>query len=197
MASKNSVFQAVVAGSLLLCSTISVYAQTAAGTANVPNVKLNRAADAQEDLTIRHKLAAIIIPNIEFHSTTISDAVEYLRQESRRLDTDPDQERRGVNIFLKFPAATQSAAAPILPSTDARITLTLSHIPLLEALKYIATQAGLKVRVESYAVSLVPQGEDTDPLINAVFRVSPDFIGNVTSGGNGKNPLDQAATTAQ
>ena len=38
---------------------------------------------------INRKLAAIIIPNIEFHSTTISDAIEYLRQESRRLDTDP------------------------------------------------------------------------------------------------------------
>ena len=64
---------------------------------------------------INRKLAAIIIPNIEFHSTTISDAIEYLRQESRRLDTDPDPEARGVNIFLKLPGAAAPRAPPRAP----------------------------------------------------------------------------------
>ena len=39
-------------------------------------------------VAMNRKLQRIIIPHIEFRSTTISDAVEYLRQESARLDID-------------------------------------------------------------------------------------------------------------
>src|ERR1044072_6532371 len=42
------------------------------------------------------------------------------------------------------------SAAPIAPS-EARITITLNPILLGEALRYIAAQAGLKVKVEPYA----------------------------------------------
>ncbi len=179
---------------------------------------------------IQRKLAAIIIPNIEFHSTTISDAIEYLRQESRRLDTDPDADARGVNIFLKLPGAggsasraaapvlgDPSAAIPGLPTTgtdpgltaaggglpsvaatsNTRITLTLSRIPLYEALKYVASQAGLKTKLEPYAVSIVPVSEQTDVMVTADFRVPPNFITNATTGGAAGGALDQAAVSAQ
>src|SRR5215469_11692731 len=46
------------------------------------------------------------------------------------------------------------AAAPSSPG-EARITLTLNQIPLGEALRYIANQAGLKVKVEPYAVAVI------------------------------------------
>ena len=59
----------------------------------------------------------------------------------------------------------------------------MSHLPLLEAVRYLAREAGLKVRVEPYAVALVPLTEDADPLLDATFRVSPDFIPNRTTGG--------------
>src|SRR5262249_875570 len=36
----------------------------------------------------------------------------------------------------------------------ARITVTLDNIPLGEALRYVANQAGLKIKVEPYAVSI-------------------------------------------
>ncbi len=52
------------------------------------------------------------------------------------------------------PAATISA--PSTSPADARITLTLNEIPLSEALRYIATQAGLKVKIEPYAISIIP-----------------------------------------
>ena len=67
---------------------------------------------------ITRKLSQIIIPNIEFHSTTISDAIEYLRQESRRLDTDTDQDARGVNIFLKLPGSGGAAPRAVAPTVD-------------------------------------------------------------------------------
>src|SRR6266700_402089 len=46
-------------------------------------------------------------------------------------------------------------AAAALSPAEARITLTLNQIPLGEALRYIAAQAGLKVKVEPYAVSVI------------------------------------------
>jgi general secretion pathway protein D len=67
------------------------------------------------------------------------------------------------------------AAAATSPA-EARITLTLNQIPLGEALRYIANQAGLKVKVEPYAVSIIPLSEQSNDLITKEYRVPPDFI---------------------
>ncbi len=171
------------------------------------STEIAKTTDDQASAAIRRKLANIIIPSIEFRSTTLEDAVEFLRQESRRLDPDPDPQSRGLNIVLRLPAgmptsqtrSTVSSQDPLsntpVPSTRPRITLTMNRIPLLEALKYVAIQAGLKVKIDPYAVSLVPTAENTDALITAVFRVSPTFIDNKNNGG-GTSALDQAATSA-
>ncbi len=183
---------------------------------------IGKVRDADNSAALSRKLQAIIVPNIEFRSTTVADAIEFLRQESRRLDTDPDPEQRGVNIFLKLggsgapaaraaapiaepvipglPEAGGTAPAPVAgtgPSASTRITLTMSRLPLLEALKYVAQQAGLKVKVEQYAVSIVPLSEVTDTLVTQEFRVSPTFISSATTGGLGGGALDQTATSAQ
>jgi general secretion pathway protein D len=67
------------------------------------------------------------------------------------------------------------AAAATSPA-EARITITLNQIPLGEALRYIAAQAGLKVKVEPYAVSIIPITEQSNDLITKEYRVPPDFI---------------------
>ena len=50
------------------------------------------------------KLNRIIIPKIDLRDATVREAVEFLKQRSRELDssTDDPQEKRGVNIFLKL-----------------------------------------------------------------------------------------------
>jgi general secretion pathway protein D len=73
------------------------------------------------------------------------------------------------------------AAAATSP-TEARITITLNQIPLGEALRYIAAQAGLKVKVEPYAVSIIPISEQSNDLITKQYRVPPDFISTTLSG---------------
>ena len=73
------------------------------------------------------------------------------------------------------------AASAISPG-EARITLTLNQIPLGEALRYIAQQAGLKVKVEPYAVSIIPISEQSNDLITKQYRVPPDFISTAVSG---------------
>ena len=76
-----------------------------------------------------------------------------------------------------------SAAPPVVAPTDARITITLNQIPLGEALRYIASQAGLKVKVEPYAVSIIPISEQSADLLTKEYRVPPGFITGTLSAG--------------
>jgi general secretion pathway protein D len=78
------------------------------------------------------------------------------------------------------PAATPIPAAPVvgpaISPADARITITLNQIPLGEALRYIASQAGLKVKVEPYAVAIIPISEQSQDLITKEYKVPPGFL---------------------
>jgi type II secretory pathway component GspD/PulD (secretin)/tetratricopeptide (TPR) repeat protein len=67
--------------------------------------------------------------------------------------------------------------APVSGPAGARITVTLDNIPLGEALRYIASQAGLKVKVEPYAVSIIPLTEQSNDLITKRYHVPPEFFG--------------------
>src|SRR6478752_3147476 len=70
---------------------------------------------------------------------------------------------------LPIPVVTGPAAA--------RITVTLDNIPLGEALRYVANQAGLKVKVEPYAVAVIPLSEQSNDLITKRYHVPPEFFG--------------------
>jgi general secretion pathway protein D len=76
------------------------------------------------------------------------------------------------------PVVAAGATSP----AEARITITLNQIPLGEALRYIAAQAGLKVKVEPYAVSVIPISEQSNDLITKEYRVPPDFISTSLTG---------------
>ncbi len=69
------------------------------------------------------------------------------------------------------------AVAPVSGAAAARITVTLDNIPLGEALRYVAAQAGLKVKIEPYAVSLIPLTEQSNDLITKRYHVPPEFFG--------------------
>jgi len=142
------------------------------------------------------RLNRIVIPRVDFRDATIRQAISFLQQRSRDLDTtESDPERRGVNIVLKLPSTPAPVPAalqvegesPVLPtySADSRITLNLTNVPLYEALRYVATLAGLKVKVEPFAVSIVPLSEPTDTLEQREFKVPPGFIAGGTTGEDG------------
>src|SRR6266478_2950486 len=100
------------------------------------------------------------------------------------------------------PAAGVATAAPVVtPATpslppvnpaESRITLTLNQIPLGEALRYIASQAGLKVKVEPYAVLILPLSEQSNELTTKEYRVPPGFISSTVN--VGVSALNQGAT---
>ncbi|MFZ4777106.1 MAG: Amuc_1098 family type IV pilus outer membrane protein [Terrimicrobiaceae bacterium] len=145
---------------------------------------------------ISAKLNRIVIPKIELRDATIREAVDFLKQRSRELDTTTDdpKQKRGVNIVLKLPdnviapaIAPDAAAVPVpdaaaatttssAVTADTKITLSLTNVPLIEALRYLTELAGLKYKIEPYAVSIVPVTENTDELLTKEYRVPPGFI---------------------
>src|SRR2546423_1547811 len=83
-------------------------------------------------------------------------------------------------------APVVTPATPSLPPVspaEARITLTLNQIPLGEALRYIASQAGLKVKVEPFAVLILPLSEQSNELTTKEYRVPPGFISSAVNVG--------------
>ena len=203
--------KALIPGSLVLGATMP-FVQAQDSLQRIAEVRSHlgtaRTPEQLASARIRNKLTGIIVPKLEFRSTSLSSAIEFLRQESVRLDPEPDPQARGVNLILRLPAASQVATPTLgtdsgsgatvaaLPSANTRLTLSLSRVPLLEALKYVANQAGLKVKVEPYAVSLVPLTESSDVLVTRTFRVPPDLIGSVTNSNFGGTALDQPASAA-
>src|SRR5438876_672234 len=85
-------------------------------------------------------------------------------------------------------------AGPTISPAEARITITLNQIPLGEALRYIASQAGLKVKIEPYAVSIIPISEQSADLLTKEYRVPPGFISSTIN--VGVSALSQPARTA-
>lgn len=149
---------------------------------------------------IQSKLNRIVIPRINLQDTTLREAVTFLQQQSERLDTSSAEgTQKGVNIFLKLDSGNMAGgaaeavdgaevAAPTTVSPNTRVNLALNNVPLFEALRYLAEQAGLKVKVEPFAVALVPLSEPTENLVTKEYRVPPGFI-PVSTG-------EEAGTTA-
>jgi general secretion pathway protein D len=83
---------------------------------------------------------------------------------------------------------------------DQRITVSLSNIPLGEALKYVTGLANLKYKVEPYAIYVVPLSARVDSLITKEWKVRPDLIprasGAAPSGALGGTPTFGAAPGA-
>jgi general secretion pathway protein D len=89
----------------------------------------------------------------------------------------------GTTPVTARPVVTRPVVAAAATSpAEARITVTLNQIPLGEALRYVAAQAGLKVKVEPYAVSIIPITEQSTDLITKEYRVPPDFISTSLTG---------------
>ena len=176
--------------------------------------------DLRGTASITAKLNKIIIPRIEFKDATIREAIDYLKAKSRDLDDDPKAERRGVNIVLKLeqtyraPAAPVVSSAPVIPGLEAPaaaapeaavsaaepgstpITLSLSNVPLIEALRYITSLANLKFKIEPYAVSVVPLSAPTEDLITKQYQVSPGFITGAAAAGGEASAAPAAGDAA-
>jgi len=148
-------------------------------------------ADAAGTARINNKLQKIIIPKLELRDATIQEALDFLQKRSAELDTDPDVSRRGVNFVLKVESAPGSVAPPapgIVSTADTRISVALTNIPLIEAVKYVTSLANLKYKIEPYAIAILPVGTNTLELIQKEYIVPPDFLTRIGGPSGATNP---------
>jgi general secretion pathway protein D len=124
---------------------------------------------------INSKLESIVIPRINFTDSSIREALDFLKKRAADLDElESDPDLKGVNIILKVP--------PGSPEESAQITLEIENVPLKAALDYVAQAAGLKIKIDPYAVVVVPPTENTDVLLTKEYKVPPNFIQSVPGG---------------
>ena len=129
-------------------------------TARRPDVKKDGA------IYLQTKLNTIVIPRVQFTDARVDEAIEFLRIKSKDLDVfETDPELKGVNIILKAD-----------PESAPRISLDLQNVPLVEALRYVTELAGMKFKVEPYAVLVVPLTDVGNEVYQQTFSVPPDFL---------------------
>lgn len=132
---------------------------------------------------LTRKMQEIVFPQVQFSGASIEEAVEFLRVKSRDLDVnESDPAKKGVNIILK------AGDAPVTAS----ISLDLKDVPMVEALRYVTELAGMKYKVEPFAVLIVPVSETTAEQYTRIYRVNPDFLSLGGSGGAAAAPAASA-----
>ena len=175
-------------------------------------VRIETNTNSNSNEYLQNKLNRIIIPQLKFTDARVADAINFLHSKSVELDTlETDSTKKGINFFLKLPI-TPSFGAPAAANTgvppvagvvpgvpaapvavtatslgDKKITLSLTNIPMAEALRYICELGSLKYKVEAFAVTVVPLSEPTTNLITKEYKVPPGFL--TTSGPTGPSLL--------
>ena len=156
-------------------------------------------SDAPNTVAITKKLNTLIFPKIDFQESTVREAIDFLVSKSKTLDADG----KGVDIVLKLGEDGGGAAAPApapapapgggipglgdipgapgaIPASGGgsgtKITLTLNYVPMIEVIKYITNLAGLKYKIEPFAVQIVPIGTSTEELFIKEWKVPPSFL---------------------
>ena len=142
--------------------------------------------DSRGSQAINNKLDSIMIPRIDFTDSSIKEALDFIKKRASDLD-EGDSDNKGINIVLKLPPTSSDASYPI--------TLSLSDVPLREALRYVTEAANLKIKVETHAVVVVLATEDTDELYTKEYKLPPGFI--TATPGSAPPPVSGLAAGSQ
>ena len=132
---------------------------------------------------LTRKMQNIKVDSIAIEGVSIREAIQAVVAKSKAMDKDAaNPGNRGVNLLLDIGADSEPFAKAVLAR---EIQLRLSDVPLSAVIEYLAKEAGLGVRVEPFAVLLVPPGDVDTYLFSRSYNVPPDFIATV--------PTDAAA----
>lgn len=172
-------------------------------------INVGQEGDTEGVAYITEKLKRIIVPRIDFEDTTVEEAIDFLRLRAAELDTtEVDPAKKGVNFVIRRPRASTAGAPGVGEAADPAAggadglplggdpgtlrvrELRVRNVPLQVALKYICDQTKLRVKVDDFAVTLVPQTESGEDIFTRTFRVPPDFdtsLGSGAEAGGGDN----------
>lgn len=102
---------------------------------------------------MRTKLDRIIIPRVKFKDAIVESALDFLRDETRRLDP----EKKGVNFVPNLPDEVKSR----------KVTLDLIDVSASDVLKYMSEVAGFKYRIDRSAVIITANEPTSTPAATA------------------------------
>jgi Flp pilus assembly secretin CpaC len=142
---------------------------------------------------IRKKLNDIIIKHIAFEEVPIDTAILFLKRESQKSDPDGI----GINFFLRLSPAdiAQSEEGDnevswdeeslneeeMEPADQYVITIVLDNVPMIKAIQYICKAAGLKYRINQYAIEIASQNIPFEDLETRVFPVDKEIFNHLDS----------------
>jgi len=98
-------------------------------------------SDRIGEIGIPTPASKITLPSVVFRDASLAECIDFIRIKSRDLDPD----KKGVNIIVK-PGGDASA----------RITLSLTNVPVVEALRYCAELANHKLTTNAQSYFLTP-----------------------------------------
>ena len=154
---------------------------------------------------LTNKLKTIRIPIVDFDTTTVEEAIDFLRQRSRELDiTELDPDKKGINFVIRkarvdtggLGVDAELDAEGGLGATDpgaAQVKeLKLRNVPLATVLQYICDAAGLRYKVDEFAVTLLPiGGAEGQDLLTRRWQVPPTFLTDIEGeGGSSGGAVD-------
>ena len=135
----------------------------------------------EDDVSVKNKLDRIIIPKIALDQASLQEALDFLRLRARENDTlELDPERKGVNFAVNLGPPDSPVATQI---SNARFDLQLSGLPLSQILRYITEITRTSFTTDDFAVIITPAGSSSAELVTRTYRVPPDFISTISSGG--------------
>lgn len=92
---------------------------------------------------IEKQFAQVILPNVQFKDATLTEALEFLKKKV----TDASGGKQTANFVVK-------------PGVDpaAKLTLSLTNVPVTEALRYVGELVSAKIDYQKYAIVIAPAG---------------------------------------
>jgi general secretion pathway protein D len=149
---------------------------------------------------IQQKLKNIIIPEVDFDDITINEALEQLRVRAREFDYEPDEDKKGLNFLIRDPKLVTGDGGQLDGADDLGIdavavseesigsrkidALDVRNVPLGKVLQFICDKTRLRIKIDEFAVILLPVGAlEADDLFTRSYTVPPDFISKISQGG--------------
>lgn len=148
---------------------------------------------------IQQKLKNIIIPEVDFDDITINEALEQLRVRAREFDYEPDEDKKGLNFLIRDPKLVNGDGGQLDGADDLGIdavavseesigsrkidALDVRNVPLGKVLQFICDKTRLRIKIDEFAVILLPVGAlEADDLFTRSYTVPPDFISKISQG---------------
>ena len=122
--------------------------RNAVAIGGLKQIQIAKAKSGSGGAAIEKQFAAVIIPQVQFKEATFTEALEFLKKKV----TDVSGGKQTANFVVQ---------PGVDPST--KLTLSLSNIPLTEALRYIAELASAKVEYQKYAIVIRPAAGGAAP----------------------------------